>query len=119
MLTGLRNNRDKVRDGPSGYADEPRVVRGEGDKIQTVETVLLDSVQSQANRLEQALLHAYDNGRVKLPMLQVDFAAGTEDPILKEVGRITALDAPHRMCDAIFRDSILDGRPFREAGIGE
>lgn len=94
-------------------------MRDEHDKVQTVETVLLDSVQSQANRLEQALLRAYDNSRVKLPMLQVDFAAGVDDPILKEVGRITALDAPHRMCDAIFRDSMLDGSPFREAGIGE
>ena len=101
------------------YADESRVVRGENNKIQTVETVLLDSVQSQANRLEQALLRAYDNGRVKLPMLQVDFGMGTDDPILKEVGRITALDAPHRLCDAIFRDSMQDGKPFREAGIGE
>lgn len=101
------------------YADESRVVRGEDNRIQNVETVLLDSVQSQANRLEQALLRAYDNGRAKLPMLQVDFAAGTDDPILKEVGRITALDAPHRMCDAIFRDSIHDGKPFRETGIGE
>ena len=101
------------------YADESRVVRDEDNKVQTVETVLLDSVQSQANRLEQALLHAYDSGMVRLPMLQVDFAVGTDDPILKEVGRITTLDAPHRVCDAIFRDSLHDGKPFREAGIGE
>ncbi len=100
------------------YADESRVVRGDGDKVQIVETVLLDSVQSEANRMELATLRAYDNGRIKMPLLQVDFAAGTDDPVLKEVGRITALDAPHRMCDAIFRDSLNQGRPFREAGIG-
>ncbi|HEX4137896.1 MAG TPA: type I-U CRISPR-associated RAMP protein Csb1/Cas7u [Bryobacteraceae bacterium] len=104
------------------YADEQRLVRvkdAEGkEKIEAIETVLLDSVQSQANRLELALLRAYDGRRVRIPMLQVDFAAGTTDPILQEVGRITALEAPHRLCDAIFRDSIHEGRAFREVGAG-
>jgi len=100
------------------YADESRVVRVDDENVQIVETVLLDSVQSEANRMELALLRAYDNKRIKMPLLQVDFAAGTDDPVLKEVGRITALDAPHRMCDAIFRDSLNQGHPFREIGIG-
>lgn len=108
------------------YADEKRTVRDangallldhEG-KADVVETVLLDSVQSQANRLELAILRAYDTGRIKMPLLQVDFAADSNEPILKEIGRITALEAPHRMCDAIFRDSTYDGRPFRQATIG-
>jgi CRISPR-associated protein Csb1 len=104
------------------YADEQRLVhvRGEDgkEKVEAVETVLLDSVQSQANRLELALLRAYDGGRIRLPMLQVDFKAGATDPVAQEVGRITALEAPHRICDAIFRDSTCDGRPFREVGAG-
>jgi CRISPR-associated protein Csb1 len=87
--------------------------------VQTVETVLLDSVQSQANRMELALLRAYDGGRLKMPMLAVDFAGDKSDQTLAEVGRITALEAPHRMCDAIFRDATYNGRPFREAGPGE
>src|SRR5437762_1057509 len=56
------------------YADEARQVRADDGTVQTVATVLLDSVQSQANRMEMALLRAYDNGRLKMPMLEVDFA---------------------------------------------
>jgi CRISPR-associated protein Csb1 len=104
------------------YADEKRLVHTKdesgNDRTEVVETVLLDSVQSQANRLELALLHAYDNGRIRMPMLQVDFGANTEDPILRDIGRLTALETPHRMCDAIFRNSVLDGKPFRDAGAG-
>lgn len=88
-------------------------------KTVVVETILLDSVQSQANRLELALLRAYDGRRIRMPLLEVVFGASSgDDQILKEVGRITALEAPHRMCDAIFRDSTNGERPFREAGIG-
>jgi len=102
------------------YADEPRQVRDEGGKVLrdkegkalTVETVLLDSVQSQANRMELALLHAYDSGRLKMPMLQVNFAGDGRDSILAEIGRITALEAPHRLFDAIFRDSVDNGHAF-------
>ena len=96
------------------YADEPRQVRNNDGSVQTVDTVLLDSVQSQANRMELALLRAYDTGKLKMPMLLVDFAGDRTDPILAEIGRITALEAPHRMCDAIFRDSCYKGRSFRD-----
>jgi CRISPR-associated protein Csb1 len=95
------------------YAEEPRQVLVEG-KVNTVDTVLLDSVQSQANRMELALLRAYDSKKIKMPMLQVDFAGHGSDPILAEISRITALEAPHRVCDAIFWDSIHpNGKPFR------
>ena len=100
------------------YATESRQVKEGSGATHSVETVLLDSVQSQANRMEMALLRAYDGGRLKMPLLQVDFAAAGEDPILQEVGRITALEAPHRMCDAIFRDSLHSGRAFREVDPG-
>ena len=52
----------------------------------TVDTVLLDPVQSQANRMELALLRAYDAGKIKMPMLQVDFVGEMSDPILTEIG---------------------------------
>src|SRR5215831_21390777 len=54
------------------YADEQRQVRDTDGAVRTVETVLLDSVQSQANRAELALLRAYDNGRLKMPLLLVE-----------------------------------------------
>jgi CRISPR-associated protein Csb1 len=100
------------------YADEDRHVRAKDGTVRAVATVLLDSVQSQANRLELALLHAYDNKRLKMPMLEVDFAGDGKESILAEVGRITALEAPHRMCDAIFRDSVYKNQPFRETELG-
>jgi CRISPR-associated protein Csb1 len=101
------------------YAEEQRQVRNEKGVVQTVETVLLDSVQSQANRMELALLHAYQGGRLKMPMLLVDFAGDGRDTTLTDVGLVTALEAPHRMCDAIFRDSLYHGKPFRSTGPGE
>jgi CRISPR-associated protein Csb1 len=101
------------------YAEEQRQVRNEKGAVQMVETVLLDSVQSQANRMELALLRAYQGGRLKMPMLIVDFAGDGSDVTLAEVGRITALEAPHRMCDAIFRDAMYKGQPFRATNPGE
>ncbi len=90
------------------YATETRRING-----QDVKCVLLDSVQSQANRMEQALLAACnetigDTRRLQIPLLSVEF---NDFP---DIGRITALDAPHRIADAIFRDSELDGVRFRE-----
>lgn len=72
------------------------------------DVVLLDSVQSQANRLELALLQAYDENELKFPLMWVKFPEA-----LVPGGRITALEAPHRIADAIFRESTLKGVPFR------
>lgn len=92
------------------YAMERRRINGE-----VVETVLLDSVASQANRMELALLRAQEQGVVDLPLLAVDFST-FED--LVDLGRITVFEAPHRIADAIFRDSALDGTAFRMSDIG-
>src|SRR4029434_5282916 len=40
---------------------------------QPVDCVLLDSVQSQANRMEEALQQAVDAGRLRIPIIEVDF----------------------------------------------
>jgi CRISPR-associated protein Csb1 len=100
------------------YATETRKVKNERGEIQELDTVLLDSVQSQANRMELALLAAYRAGKVKFPMLQVDFASGEEDPTVAEIGLITALELPHRMTDALLRDSELNGVAFRRSSVG-
>jgi CRISPR-associated protein Csb1 len=76
--------------------------------------VLVDSVQSQANRLEEALLAAVRDGSISLPYVTVDFT-GKE---LAGIGEITSLDAPHRVYDAILRDSLLDGEPFMKSELG-
>lgn len=77
-------------------------------------TVLLDSVQSSVNRAEEALLEEARSSKIVLPYLAVDFA-GTEVP---ELGEITSLDAPHRIFDAILRDSELDGKPLMKSDLG-
>lgn len=69
--------------------------------------VLVDSVQSQANRLEECLLDAIRDG-LHIPHVIVDFSESS----LSGITQITSLDAPHRVYDAILRDSLLDGQPF-------
>ena len=81
------------------YATELRRVNG-----REVNTVLLDSVQSQANRMELALLAAYEHKDIAIPLLVTDFS-----PWFPSVGRLTTLEAPHRVYDAIFRDSLDTG----------
>ncbi len=67
-----------------------------------VPCVLLDGVASQANRMEEALADAWDRKRLEFPVLSVDFSA---EPALADIGTITALQAPHRIADAILRDA--------------
>lgn len=81
-----------------------------------VQCVLIDSVQSQANRLEEALLGAIRAERIRLPLLTVDFR-GQKAPNgvdVSDLGEVTSLDAPHRVFDAIIRDSELAGARFTE-----
>jgi len=93
------------------YAFEKRYVPGESEPV---DCVLLDSVQSQANRMELALLYAWRGGLVPLPVVTVDFA----DNELEKVLKITSLEAPHRIADALLRDSYVNGTPFRQSEKG-
>lgn len=102
------------------YAVERRRVPG---REAAVDCVLLDSVQSQANRMELALQDAVDAGKITLPLLEVDFsdhdptgdivADEKVDRLLDAVGKVTSLQVPHRLADAILRDSQIDGTYFR------
>ena len=93
------------------YATEERIIGG-----QRLPCVLLDSVASQANRMELALQEGYDGGEIKLPLVAVDFSA-VENP---GVPKITSLQAPHRIADAILRDSTTpDKKKFRQSDIGK
>lgn len=76
--------------------------------------VLIDSVQSQANRLEEALLTVADTGSIRLPQLIVDFPGAG----LNSVGPISVLEAPHRIFDAILRDSMLKDKTFPKSDLG-
>ena len=96
--------------GDHKYAVEERQV---GDRVVT--TVLLDSVASQANRAELALLDGWEAGELSFPVPFVDFRGEAD---LDDLGRITVLEAPHRLADAIFRDSLLEGTLFRLSEMG-
>lgn len=91
------------------YAFETRRIEGHD-----VRCVLVDSVQSQANRMEEALQALWADARIALPVVSVDFSS-----IAPEVGRVTSLTAPHRIADALLRDSLLDGQLFRLSEIGK
>jgi CRISPR-associated protein Csb1 len=95
------------------YATENRRVAG-----QDVPCVLLDSVASQANRLEEALLAAWEQGKLDFPVIGVDFSGEAE---LADLGSVTSLQAPHRIADAILRDAVSeDGKLlFRDTAEGK
>jgi CRISPR-associated protein Csb1 len=80
--------------------------------------------------MELALQDAFDAGALKLPILQVDFtkwsptgdveADKTAGKLIDAVGKITSLQVPHRLADAILRDSQTpDGKPFRQSDKGK
>lgn len=122
------------------YAMEQRRMQG---RDEPANCVLLDSVQSQANRMELALQEALDMGKIKIPLLEVDFTEHdptgnvengettehdltgnvendeTNERLIDAIGKITSLQVPHRVADAILRDSELDGVAFRQSEKGK
>jgi CRISPR-associated protein Csb1 len=90
---------------PRPYLFERRLVDGE-----RCDTVVVDQVPSQANRVEEAMLKARDGGRFDLPLFELT---------MKEEGvRLTSLDFPHRYADAYLRDSEVGGVRFDRSDVG-
>ncbi|TVQ52767.1 MAG: type I-U CRISPR-associated protein Cas7 [Rhodobacteraceae bacterium] len=102
------------RNEPPRHVFERRRVAADDGASADVWCVLIDSVQSQANRLEEALRDAADEG-LPLPFVTVDFSKADLAPLT----RITSLDAPHRVYDAILRDSRLGSEPFMRSAPGQ
>ncbi|MDN5870962.1 MAG: type I-U CRISPR-associated RAMP protein Csb1/Cas7u [Nitrococcus sp.] len=97
------------RNAPPRHVYERRRLNGKD-----VWCVLVDSVQSQANRLEESLLQAIRDD-MPIPHVVVDFSEADLDGITE----ITSLEAPHRVYDAIFRDSLLNDEPFMSSDEGK
>lgn len=98
-------------DGNLRYAAETRRVGGN-----EVSCILVDSVASQANRMEEALHRAWEEGRVDFPVIPIDF---TGHPEISDLDTISTLHAPHRAFDALLRDSVdASGTLFRDTKIG-
>ena len=72
----------------------------------SVPCVLLDGVASCANRQEESLAALVEAKKIEIPHFRTELA---EFP---ELGDVTTLSAPHRVFDAIFRDSEFEGKPF-------
>ena len=100
---------DKNKKPGAKYAFETRRINGHDTMC-----VLIDSVQSQANRMEEALQALWADRSIALPVVSVDFSS-----IAPEVGHVTSLSAPHRIADALLRDSLLNGQLFRLSDIGK
>lgn len=94
------------RDETSPYLLEERVRDGQSRKA-----VVLDQVASEANRAEEALARVWRAGSVRMPMLRLTHH-GAADAV------ITGLEAPHRVFDAYWRDSLLDGVKFDRTELG-
>jgi len=93
---------------PQGpYLIEPRWVDGAERSA-----VVLDQVPSQANRVEEALLTARSEGRIQLPLFELQATTG------HGVLRLTSLEFPHRYADAYLRDSLVDGQRFDASEVG-
>jgi len=124
-LTGSGGDGDKVF--PPTYAGGVYAVEDRRIDGKVVRCALLDSVQSQANRMEETLLDAFLPNWRELPK-EGDISCGLPIVALyvENHGWITSLTAPHRIHDAIIRDSDIretkNGQQaktrFRESSIG-
>lgn len=98
------------------YAIEKRrTPPSNGDDGSVAWSVVLDSVASQANRFELALLDAIRRGELPAPVTCVDFRS---IPGLVGLDRISDYEAPHRIFDALLRDSYDGEHLFRNGPIG-
>lgn len=89
---------------PVTFANVGHNLVGQDHKAHTAKAVQVDSVGSFANRIEQELA-----------------AMGILPEITTQVGdRLLSIhELPHRAYDAILRDSLLDGIPWRNSAIGQ
>jgi CRISPR-associated protein Csb1 len=98
------------------YATEDRYVpSADGNGGSITRSVVLDSVASQANRLELVLLDAIRRGDLQAPVTAVDFTYASN---LAGLDRISDYEAPHRIFDALLRDSYDGEDLFRNGSVG-
>lgn len=93
---------------PARHIYETRRIDGKDIKC-----VVIDNVQSQANRLEEAILELVREKAIDVPHAIVDFSTQKDGEIdISDLGEITSFEMPHRIFDAIIRDSMLDDQYF-------
>jgi CRISPR-associated protein Csb1 len=95
--------------------EKRRVPSTDGSTGSVTRSVVLDSVASQANRLELALLDAIRNGELSTPVTSVDFRSVRD---LEGLDRISDYEVSHRIFDALLRDSYDGEHLFRNGPAG-
>lgn len=80
------------------------------------EVVVIDSVPSQANRLEEAMRRNRETTRV--PEMVLDLSDLTNLPAHLP-RQISSLEFPHRNADAYLRDARVNGRDFVKTALGK
>ena len=75
--------------------------------------VVLDSAQSQSNRVEYAILDAIEREGFDYPDMRIEFPRPDNEPTY------SVLQLSHRVYDATLRASILGGKLFPESAIGK
>jgi CRISPR-associated protein Csb1 len=98
---------DNERDPNARYLIGKRLIGGSQR-----DAVVIDQEPAQANRVEEALRDAADQGRLRLPLFEMRLVTK-----MGEV-RLTSFDFPHRYADAYVRDSLVDGVRFDESPVG-
>ena len=76
------------------------------------DVVVLDSPQSQSNRVETALLAAHRAGRMVYPDIEIRFPSQPAEPVY------SVLQLSHRIFDAVMRACTLSSVPFFETDVG-
>lgn len=87
---------------------------GDDSAREPVDTIVIDNVPSQANRLEAALERL--RAVLGLPEIVLDLSDLDLPPHLPD--SLSIFRFPHRQADAYLRDSLLDGKPFPKTEIG-
>ena len=97
---------------PPTYDQGQHIFRPSWIDGESRESVLLDSVQSQANRIELAVLEACHRGQIEYPDIELRVNADTGEEMY------SVLELSHRVYDAALRMTTLDGKPFAKSDIG-
>jgi CRISPR-associated protein Csb1 len=86
-------------DAPPTQCYERRLIKGRGE----LHCCLLDSIPSQANKMENRLQAAIAEGEIALPHFVIDFSGTGVEP-----QSLSSLEVPHRVFDGYIRDTFLE-----------
>lgn len=98
---------------PPTYGDGNHIFREAWIEEERRQVVVLDSPQSQSNRIEEALLAAHRRGDIQYPDIEISVPSpmGTE--------HYSILQLSHRIYDAALLLTEQNGTPFKQTSIGQ